>query len=203
MTDNPKRLNFNFNIWNKHIPDCAIRAISAATGLDYRAVCQMLGYAWKNNYGLIRQSGSSMNHINNVFKDYFDVVENFFENFTFVPDEFKGTKQAEEIDDFERQHGLKTAGSGITLNEFIDLFAGQGTFLVQLVENPDSQDPKCRGSESHLVCVKCNPKFKQGFIEYWDCGDMLVYSWMRVKKFEPVDSPRHWRYDREKHKFII
>ena len=39
MTDNPKRLNFNFNIWNKHIPDCAIRAISAATGLDYRAVC--------------------------------------------------------------------------------------------------------------------------------------------------------------------
>ena len=118
----------------------------------------MLGYAWKNNYGLIRQSGSSMNH--NVFKDYFDIVENFFENFTFVPDEFKGTKQAEEIDDFERQHGLKTAGSGITLNEFIDLFAGQGTFLVQLVENPDSKDPKCRGSESHLVCVKCNPKFK-------------------------------------------
>lgn len=53
------------------------------------------------------------------------------------------------------------------------------------------------------MCVKCNPGYKHGFIDSWDSGEMLVDSYMRVKKFEPANSPKHWRYDREKHKFIV
>lgn len=35
-------MNANFNPWKAHIGDCAIRAIAAATGLDYRIVCKKL-----------------------------------------------------------------------------------------------------------------------------------------------------------------
>ena len=57
---NQKWINFSFNPWNKRIEDCAIRAIAAATGLDYRVVCKKLGYACKNGYGLTRKSGASI-----------------------------------------------------------------------------------------------------------------------------------------------
>lgn len=101
MTDNPKRLHFNFNPWGKFLPDCSIRAISAATGLDYRVVCNMLKYKWKNGYGLMRERGASMEHIKQVFNEYFDIIEDFYENFNFVPDEFKGSKEDEEMKRFE------------------------------------------------------------------------------------------------------
>lgn len=57
---NPKQFNFNYNPWGRKIEDCAIRAIAAATGLDYRVVCKKLGYACKNGYGLTRKSGASI-----------------------------------------------------------------------------------------------------------------------------------------------
>ena len=200
---NQKWINFSFNPWNKRIEDCAIRAIAAATGLDYRVVCKKLGYACKNGYGLTRKSGASIQKIKNVFNDYFDIIEDFYDNFTFVPDEFKGSEEVERIKQFEVQNGLFNSATGTTLNEFIDLYKNQGTFLVSLIGNPDSENPSCRGDVGHLVCVKCNPGYKQGFIDFWDSGDMLVNAFMRVKKFEPKDSPNHWRYDREKHKFIV
>ena len=101
MSGNPKHFNFNYNPWGLHISDCAIRAIAAATGLDYRAVCNMLKYKWKNGYGLLRDSGASMQKIKQVFNDYFDIIEDFYDNFTFVPDEFKGSKEVEDLKQFE------------------------------------------------------------------------------------------------------
>lgn len=97
MEKNSKLIRFSFNPWGKRISDCSIRAISAATGLDYRVVCKMLGYAWKNGYGLIRERGASMKHIKQVFNDYFDIIEDFYEDFSFVPDEFKGSKEDDEM----------------------------------------------------------------------------------------------------------
>lgn len=61
----------------------------------------MLGYAWKNGYGLTRKSGASMTKIKRVFDSYFDVIEDFYDNFTFVPDEFKGSQEVEDIKQFE------------------------------------------------------------------------------------------------------
>lgn len=163
----------------------------------------MLKYKWKNGYGLLRDSGASIQKIKQVFNDYFDIIEDFYDNFTFVPDEFKGSKEVEDLKQFEIQNGLYNSATGTTLNDFIDLYKDQGTFLVSLIGNPDAKSKACQGDTGHLVCVKCNPGFKQGFIDFWDSGEMLVNAFMRVSKFEPKDSPKHWRYDREKHKFIV
>ena len=37
--ENSKFIKFNYNPWKARTGDCAIRAIVAATGLDYRVVC--------------------------------------------------------------------------------------------------------------------------------------------------------------------
>lgn len=85
---NRKWICFSFNPWKKLRPDCAIRAISAATLLDYREVCKQLGVAYKNGMGLIRDSGIDLEMIKSKFSDYFDIIEDFAENYSFVPDEF-------------------------------------------------------------------------------------------------------------------
>ena len=201
---NPKWINFNFNPWGKHIGDCAIRATSAATGLDYRVVCKRLKMAYKNGYGLIRDTGVSIQDVKDKFNPYFDVVEDYYENYSFVPDEFKDTLYDKSADEIDKSLGID-AVSNTTLNDFINEFENQGIFIVGLVGNPNApKDFQYRSrSNGHFVCVKCIHGLKQGFIDIFDCGPMLVDSFMRVKRQEPANSPYHWKYDREQRKFII
>lgn len=91
---NPNWIFINYNPWKARRPDCAIRAIVAATGLDYRVVCKRLGVSWKNGIGLIRDTGIDLEDIKHKFNDYFDIIEDFNEDFSFVPDEYKDSKEA-------------------------------------------------------------------------------------------------------------
>lgn len=93
-TNTSKWINFNFNPWNARAPDCAIRAVSAATGLDYREVCKRLGVSWKKDKGLVRDSGIDLNDVEYVFDEYFDIIEDYYDNYNFVPDEYKDTLYA-------------------------------------------------------------------------------------------------------------
>lgn len=72
---------------------------------------------------------------------------------------------------------------------------------MSLEGNPNAKNEACREG-GHIVCVKCNPKYKQGFIDFWDSGEMLVDAYMRIKKTEPFNSPLHWKYDYENHQLI-
>ena len=203
MTNNPNWIKFNFNPWNANISDCAIRAVAGATGLDYREICTKLKMKWKNGRGLIRDTGISIDDIKQTFDPYFDIVEDFYENYDFVPDEYKNTIYSKQIDDLDKSMGID-AISKTTLDDFINEYKNQGIFIVGLVGNPDAKDYAYRSKDSgHFVCVKCIPGKKQGFIDTFDCGKMLVDSFMRVKRREPLSSPKHWRYDREQHKFIV
>lgn len=202
MEKNPRWLNFSFNPWKQNIGDCAIRAISAATGLDYREVCKRLGMAYVKGKGLRRDSGIDLKTIKQKFSDYFDIVEDYYENFEFVPDEFKGSKEDDELQRFDLENGIGLA-SGNTLNDFCDQYAGYGTFLVSLSGNPKSKDLKAR-RDGHIVCARLSSQYRrQGFIDTWDSGEMLVDAYMRVVKTEPKDSPLHWKYDYAQHKFIV
>ena len=194
-------INFNFNPWGAHLNDCAVRGIVAATGLDYREVCRRLGVSYKKGRGLIRDTGINLGKVEEVFDQYFDVVEDFYDNQNFVPDDMVGSKEDAELQAFDLKNGIVPA-TGVTLNEFIEMFKDQGTFIVSTTGNPKSPDKACQ-SGGHIICVKCNPGKKQGFIDTWDSGDMLVDAYMRVSKPEPANSPFHWKYDREKHKFIV
>ena len=80
--------------------------------------------------------------------------------------------------------------------EFLELYQEQGTFLVGLVGNPDAKNPNARKG-GHIVCAKCF-KGKQPFaIDNWRSEEMIVDSFMRVKKTVPKDDPRHWVWDAE------
>lgn len=113
--------NANFNPWGAHVGDCAIRGISAATGLDYRVVCKMLHVSYKNGQGLIRDTGIDLNDIEQVFSEYFDIVEDFYDNAEFVPPEMVGSPEALELDAFDSANGIE-APSKTTLEEFIYTF---------------------------------------------------------------------------------
>lgn len=204
MAKNKHYIKFNYNPWKQIIDDCAIRAISGATGLDYREVCRRLGVSYKNGRGLIRNSGIDLDDIEEVFDEYFDIVEDYYDNQAFVPDEFKGSAEDAAIRQFEKLHGID-AISRTTLNDFCEEFAGQGRFVVGVVGNPDAINPQIRNKDmGHIVYVNLSKNAKKpGFIDIGDSGEMLVDAYMRVSKREPVSSPNHWKYDNEKHKFII
>lgn len=160
--------------------------------------------SYKNGYGLIRDTGIDIDIVKHVFNDYFDVVEDYYDNYAFVPDEVKGTPLEKQVDDIDAKLGLD-AVSNTTLDSFIDEYKNQGIFIVGLVGNPNAKDFKytSRYGSGHFTCVKCLVGQKQGFIDTWDCGPMLVDCFMRVKKTIPQNDPRHWRYDLENHKFIV
>ena len=72
---------------------------------------------------MIRDTGIDLYAIKEKFNDYFDIVEDYYENYEFTPDEFKGSKEDEEMRKFEELQGID-AVSKTTLNEFCDEFAG-------------------------------------------------------------------------------
>ena len=201
MAINKHWIKCNYNPWHQNIGDCVIRAVSAGTGLDYREVCKRLHVSYKNGHGLIRDTGINLEDVEEVFGEYFDIIENFYNNNDFVPDEFKDTWINHDMEQFEIANGINEP-TGLTLNEFVDLYKDQGTFLVSLIRNPEVKNIPMGIKDGHIVCVKCKGK-NQGFIDTWNSGDLLVDEFMRVKKKEPTTSPLHWKYDYEQRKFIV
>lgn len=161
MDKNPYWIKINFNPWKKNIDDCAIRSISAATGLDYREVCKRLGVAWKNNYGLIRKTGIDLEDAKRVFGEYFDIIEDFEENLNFVPDEFKDSPENDELIAFDLNNDITGDSSGITLEDFVRDYRNQGAFLVGCVSNPNAKNKIARREGGHLVYVNCSPRAKR------------------------------------------
>lgn len=189
---------FNFNPWGANVGDCAIRAIVAAIGMDYRKVCRRLGFSWKNGRGLIRDSGTDLNRVKEVFDEYFDIVEDF-------EDAYDVTDDLVNDRDFDTSLFLSDENfgvTGITLEEFIDLYRDQGLFLVGLQANPDAKNHAARDG-GHIVAVNCQPGTKPYFIDSWDSSEMLVDSYMRVKKRLPANHPDHWVYDKQAKKFVL
>ena len=113
----------------------------------------------------------------------------------------KGSPEEEMLDQFDLEHGIGS-GSGVTLNEWLDLYKNQGLFLVSLTPNPNAKSENCKIGH-HIVCANCLKGKDPKFIDTWDSGEMLVDSFMRLKKREPKDSPLHWKYDEKKHEFIV
>ncbi len=183
----------NFNPWNKFIGDCAIRAITAATYMSYTEVCRRLGVAWKTGLGLIRDSGIELDDIKEKFDEYFDVVQDFIDDQLFVPDEFRDTYQAKMADDIDAELGLESR-SGITLAEFMEVYSGQGVFLVGLTGNPTAAKRAARDG-GHIVAVYLNPGKTHLFLDTWDSHEMYVDSYMRVaKQVKPGDPKRCSKY---------
>lgn len=197
----------NYNKWGKNIDDCAIRSISAGLGMDYEVVCRKFGVACKKGYGLIRKTGINLNDIIVKFDEYFDSVVNFTEKMS-MDDIRNSSKDMDDedfidVDMFDDEMDIDSFSSGITLDEFLSVYMrGQGNFLVGLVANKDAENRLCRQTEGHIVFGSTLKGKVPFFVDTWNCGEMLVDSYMRIKKTVPKESNEHWKYDSENRKFI-
>lgn len=126
---------FNANPWKMHISDCAIRAVTMATGMRYELVCKKFGVSWKRGRGLIRDTGIQLEDVKRVFDEYFGAVTDFNEE---MPRDLADDPKFDEVRQTDRELGVAEDASGITLAEFLDLYAGEGQFLVGLVGNPSA-----------------------------------------------------------------
>ena len=179
---------FNFNPWNQRIGDCAIRAVSAGIGMSYIDVCKAFHVAWKKGYGLVRDTGIDLEVIKKTFNDYFGNITDFSEE---VPDELKD--MADELTKFDAEHGIDSWSSGITIEEFIQMFANEGRFLVGCISSK---------GDGHIAFVNCS-QGKNFLVDTFDSSKFIVDSWMQITKSLPKDDPKHYKYDKENHCFIV
>lgn len=188
---------FSMNPWGAHVGDCAIRAICAAIGMRYELVCKAFGVSWKRGRGLIRDTGIDLELIKKTFDEYFDHVEDYSEE---LPPELMDDPAFAQAKFLDAAYGIEDDSSGITLAEFLELYRGQGKFLVGLVGNPKAKNANARKG-GHIICAMC-PRGKDPWgIDTWPSEEMMVDSFMHVKKSIPKDDPRHWVWDAENHCF--
>ena len=149
---------------------------------------------------MIRDTGISLDLIETAFDDYFDIVQDFNDE---LPEELMDDPEFARAQFMDAAMGIEENSTGITLVDFLELYRNQGKFLVGLVSNPKAKNPTARKEGAgHIVCVKCLRGKEPFAIDTWDSSEMLVDSYMRVKRSIPRDDPRYQAYDFEKHCFI-
>ena len=164
----------NANYWGKNIGDCMIRSVSFGTNLGYIAVCNMLGLKWKHMHGLVTKKGVGVSRLESNFVEsgWIDEVytDEIASNFFFGGDDG-------EKDDFIDPE------VGDTVDEFLQMYAGQGRFLLY-VRPPKSEVNK---DDWHMVYANAN---NQKVFDTWDCRKWLVFGAYRIMKDKvPEDDP--------------
>ena len=142
----------------------------------------------------MRDTGIALEDIKSKFAEYFDVVQDYYDDSQFVPDEFKGRKEDNDIKAIELELGLDDNRYGITLSDFIDMYKDSGCYLVGLC-TPDNKDGR-------IVFVNCNHG-KNFAVDTINSLGFIVDSFMRIKKTIPKDSPLHFKTDPVTKKFIV
>lgn len=171
---NPHWVNKNFNPWGKRIPDCGIRAVSAGLRMSYPFVCALFGKKYVPGTGLKGNDGLSLDSIKGKLDKFFDVVQDCRETaYDARPEEFKDMEFDPEIDGEE--------SLGMTLNEFCDLYAGTGRYLVTLTNSAISREINGHVF-GHTVFCNLNDPNNPFFVDTEDWGDQLVTTFMRIDK---------------------
>ena len=157
----------NFNKWGKDMPDCAVRAIVAAIGIDYEVACKVLGVKCVKGKGFTDTYGVDIDTVQEKFSAYLGDVE---ENEGFEDDPLAAFFNAPELDDWleEMKSSKKT-----------------GTYLVYVDDNK-------KNDGGHIICCEVTSS-KAYFIDTSDVGGMQVQCWMKVlEKLDPAD-PLHYK----------
>lgn len=174
----------NMNPWGKRIDDCAIRAVSAALQMKYNAVCKLFGKECKEGHGLAGKEGISLKLIKHRLSKFFDRVEDAFDT--------AWDKRPPEFEDVEFDPAIDADPDlGIDLDDFCDMYAGTGRYLVSLVP---SRRMKVNGVNfGHIVYANLKPGCGW-FYDTWDCSKMMVEAYMRVKYILNPEDPRSLLY---------
>lgn len=125
----------------------------------------------------------------------------------FTPPELAGSKEDKELKAREREWGISATSNGMTLNDFCDMYRGDGLFVVGLNGNPDADSdlPEIKDKKhGHIVYANLSRHIRRpGFIDTINCGEMNVLCFMRVNRRVPPSDPLHYQFDPETRKFIV
>ena len=178
----------NMNPWGKKIGDCAIRAVSAALAIKYPAVCQMFRRKCVPGLGLSGEEGIDLETIKRRLDRFFDRVED--------ANEISWKDRPPEFADMEFDPAFDLEPDlGLTLDEFCEAYRGTGRYLVALVHDV-AKIEKGRNMAGHIVYADLRPG-KNVFFDTWNCGGMIVETYMKVKAVLDFKDPRSLYYGRK------
>ena len=166
--------NVNYNKWKQIMPDCQVRALCADIGVDYELACKALGVKCVPGKGFNDTYGVDLDVILVKFKKFFGPL----------------TDMLDLVDD-----PVQALTNGITLNDWLEAHKKDNAKYLVYLDDDKAMDG------GHIVCAYCYPD-KLYFIDTFDCGEMFVQAWTKVKKVIPKDSDQHWKYDKQLKKFI-
>lgn len=182
----PHFVRKNFNPWGKSIPDCGIRAVSAAIRASYPFVCSLFGKECRPGLGLVGKDGLSLDLVQKRLDGFFDKVQDCRDT--------AWENRPEEFDDFGPDDDVDMDESlGMTLDEFCEIYSGTGRYLVSLTNTEISREVNGR-EYGHLTFCDLSAGNSPRFFDTVDCGWMEVTSFMRVARVLPKDNPHSLDY---------
>lgn len=134
--------------------------------MPYVDVCKRLGVSFRKGHGLIRKGGTPLDWVKENFPENFDIVVDFDEELP--PDAIPEG----ESDTIRLIDGDAPFTSGLTLVEWMNLYANTGVYLVAL-EHPFNTEA------THVTLATTNSKM---FFDTFDCSDWKVFAWLRIRK---------------------
>ena len=181
----PYLVYYDANPWKtRHRNDCAIRSVKAAIGMRYAAVCEAFGRECARGTGLVGNAGINLDLIKKRFDNFFDVVEDAKDS--------AWENRPEEFDDMEFDPLIDGENvMGMTLDDFCDIYGGQGRFLVSMQANPDAEYSAVRNLKGgHIVYADLRKDDDPKYYDTWNCGECLVKAFMRVRGILKKTDPR-------------
>ena len=137
--------------------------------------------------GLSGEEGIDLEMIKRRLDKFFDRVED--------ANEMSWQDRPPEFEDMEFDPAFDLEPDlGLTLDEFCDAYRGTGRYLVALVHDAATIE-KGRNLAGHIVYADLRPG-KNFFFDTWNCGNMVVEAYMKVKAALSKDDPRSLFYKR-------
>lgn len=172
-----KRLNLN--PWGRNAADCTVRALAAAVGMKYRAVCRVLGADCVEGRGADCDADFvTPGLIAEKFRPFFGEIKTAWDDLTVRL--FKSNPRL--WPDF-----------GITIGEFCREYAGRGRFVLLALPPREERGPLSFFDSFHAVYADLCPG-KGYFIDSWDSSRLAVAAYMRVTGILRTDDPRSMLY---------
>ena len=179
----------NGNPWRRNLPDCTFRNMSLALNMNYKSVCEALGYECISGWGLpIDLKVQGINSITeNDLPDIETIIKTFdkyFDNYDI--DKIYDDNYAEVFADVMTGHAeyddeYVNPDEGFTINEHIrELAMPKGLYVYWI-----------RPSRAQLQRKDCSPDWHTTFVstknytlyDTFDCTeDGIVYGWAKIKE---------------------
>jgi len=169
----------------RNIGNCTVRSVSIALGKPYEEVAKKLKYTFNPDEDEESTDvGVAMEKIEKTYNRYCsDIYDKYDlqEEMDKIQGDMMNDREFMDGYSFDLDDEMRNDDKDISLVEFMDIYAGQGVFVVGLV------DPENKEDSGHTTCVIAGSK-DQTIIDTWNCSKWLVdsYLWIKDEHVNPV-----------------